>query len=142
MGLEEKLIGKTVFIDTSPFIYFIEGHSKYKIDLQKIFKANDQGRIKIKTSVITLLEVLVLPLKLNRLDLANEYEKILTESPHLDILQVDIETVKIAARIRATFQLKTPDAIQIATAIQSKANIFLTNDKDLMRVTELEVITL
>jgi len=142
MGLEEKLIGKTVFIDTSPFIYFIEGHSKYKNELQKIFKANDQGRIKMITSVITLLEVLVLPLKLNRLNLANEYEKILTKSPHLEILQVDVETVKIAARIRANFQLKTPDAIQIATAIQNKANVFLTNDKDLMRITELEVITL
>jgi predicted nucleic acid-binding protein len=142
MGLVDILIGKTVFIDTSPFIYFIEGQSQYKFDLQKVFKANDQGRIKMMTSVITLLEVLVLPLKLNRSDLADEYEKILTASPHMEILQIEIETVKIAAQIRATYQLKTPDAIQIATAIQCNADIFLTNDKDLKRVTELEVITL
>lgn len=142
MGLADILIGKKVFIDTSPFIYFIEGQSKYKIDLQKIFKANDQGRIRMITSVITLLEVLVLPLRLKRSDLANEYERILTSSPYLEILQIDIETVKIAARLRATFQLKTPDAIQMAAAIQNKADVFLTNDKDLKRVKELKVIAL
>ncbi len=33
MGLKEKLLGKTVFIDTAPLIYFIEGHSEYQVEL-------------------------------------------------------------------------------------------------------------
>lgn len=63
------------------------------------------------TSVMTLLEVLVLPIKLKRMDLAAEYEKILTTSPNLEILQIGEETVKLVAQIRATFNIKTPDAI-------------------------------
>ena len=60
---------------------------------------------------MTLLEVLVLPIKLKRMDLAAEYEKILTTSPNLEILQIGEETVKLVAQIRATFNIKTPDAI-------------------------------
>lgn len=46
MGLIKKFNGKTVFIDTSPFIYFIEGHSEYGEELSQIFKANDLGNSK------------------------------------------------------------------------------------------------
>lgn len=36
MGLIERLIGRTTFIDTAPLIYFIEGHSDYQDDLHAI----------------------------------------------------------------------------------------------------------
>ncbi len=87
MGLKEKLLGKTVFIDTAPLVYFIEGHSEYQVELLEIFKANDQGEIPFITSTLTLLEVLVQPMRLKRSDLVDQYEKILTTSPNIDISQ-------------------------------------------------------
>ncbi|WP_273698707.1 PIN domain-containing protein [Syntrophothermus sp.] len=33
-----------------------------------------------------------------------------------------------SAQIRAEYRLRTPDAIQLATAIESQATLFVTND--------------
>ncbi len=48
------LSGKLVFLDTSPLIYFIEGHSQYHEKLKELFVSNDKGNFKF-ASVITLL---------------------------------------------------------------------------------------
>lgn len=47
-----------------------------------------------------------------------------------------------AAQLRAKYGLKTPDALQIATALEHHADYFLTNDHRLNSVTEINVITL
>jgi len=45
-----------------------------------------------------------------------------------------------AASLRARYRLRTPDAIQIATALQTRVDAFLTNDRDLRRVEEVPVL--
>lgn len=140
MGLNKKLIKKTLFIDTAPLIYYIEGHSVYKEKLKTLFEANDKGEIKFQTSTLTILEVLVQPLKSKKSKLADQYKEILTNSENIDIFDIDIEISIQAAKLRANYNLKTPDSIQIATAINKNADYFFTNDKDLIRVGEIEVI--
>lgn len=71
MGLKDKLQGSTTFIDTAPLIYFIEGHSDYQSILSEIFNANDKGDIQFITSTLTLMEVLVQPLRLKRKELVD-----------------------------------------------------------------------
>lgn len=61
---------KVVFLDTVPLIYFIEGHSQYQNILSRLFALNDRGGFTFLTSSITLLEVLVKPLKDGRADIA------------------------------------------------------------------------
>lgn len=142
MGLTSGLLNKTIFLDTAPLIYFIEGHSEYQNQLAELFDANDKGKVKFATSTLTLMEVLVQPMRLNRIDLVDQYEKILTGSRHIDIFQIDILTAKRAAQLRAAYNLKTPDALQIATSIEQEADIFFTNDSALKKVTEIDVLTL
>ena len=50
---------KTIFLDTAPLIYYLEGHSVYQSKLNSIFEANDRGEFTFITSTETLLEVLV-----------------------------------------------------------------------------------
>ncbi len=142
MGLTEDFYNKTIFIDTAPLIYFIEGHSQFQGQLLKVFKANEKGHIHFQTSTLTLLEILVKPLRYNRPDLVEKYEDILTNSPYIDIFQIDLSTSKKAAELRANYNLKTPDAIQVATSIHQQADFFWTNDKRLKQVEEIEVRTL
>ena len=47
-----------------------------------------------------------------------------------------------ASAIRAEYNLRTPDAIQIATALYKKANLFLTNDRSFLKINEIKVILL
>jgi predicted nucleic acid-binding protein len=142
MGVIDKLLNKTLFIDTAPLIYFIEGHSSYHDKLLEVFKANDNGDIIFQTSTLTLLEVLVQPIRLNKPELANQYELNLTTSQNIKILDIDIAVSKRTATLWANYNLKTPDAIQMATGIENNADFFFTNDKDLKRVNEIQVLTL
>jgi predicted nucleic acid-binding protein len=143
MGIIQNLQGKIIFVDTAPLIYYIEGHSLWQSKLIEIFTNNHEGQLPIITSTLTLLELLVQPLKLKRFDLVEKYEQILTSSPHIDIIELNIEIAKKAAEFRSSFNLKTPDSIQIATAVINNAEVFLTNDKDLQRVNnDIKVITL
>ena len=62
MGWVEDYRGKTVGIDTAPLIYYIEDHLTYAELLAPFFEAVTTGEIRIVTSTVTLLEVLVHPL--------------------------------------------------------------------------------
>lgn len=140
MGLKEELLGKTVFLDTAPLIYFIEGQKGiYYPFLKEIFKDNSDGKIFFLTSTLSLMEVLVQPFRLNRRDLVENYKTILTTSSTMEILSIDSEIAVLASRLRADYNLKTPDAIQIASSINSGADFFLTNDKELSKVSEIKI---
>ncbi len=143
MGLVEKVNGKLVGVDTSIFIYFIEKKNPAYIQiLREFFKKNKEGKIRLVTSTITLLEVLVQPFKQSRYDLVEKYKKILEESEHIKLVDFSTEISEISAKIRAKSGIRTPDAIQIGTSVYSEADYFLTNDKRLKSVEEITLIIL
>ena len=142
MGLIRNLKDKSVFLDTAPLIYYIEENLQYAQILNKFFLANQKGNFLFQTSVITLLEVLVHPIRNNKHQLVKQYENILCNSPSIDIFDLNIEIVKKAAGFRAKYGLKTPDSIQIATAIFASADFFLTNDIRLKAVKEINFLIL
>lgn len=76
---------KRVFLDTAPLIYFIEGHSIYQDKLMTCFTSNDNGDFIFITSSITLLEVLVKPLKEGKSKLVIQYKKILLNAEGIQI---------------------------------------------------------
>jgi hypothetical protein len=73
MGWIDDLQGKTVGVDTSPLIFFIEEHSKYGPVLDPFFESVSRGEIQLVTSTVILLEVLVHPIRLNDEPLAQRY---------------------------------------------------------------------
>jgi predicted nucleic acid-binding protein len=125
------LRGQTVALDTAPLIYFIEQHPDYAARLKPFFQAADRREFRIVTSLVTLIEVLVHPLRHGRADLASQYRDILLRSPALTAFPIDETIAEEAARLRAAHRIKTPDAIQLATAIRAGAACFLTNDANL-----------
>lgn len=127
-------------IDTAPFIYFIEANPNYDQYLTPIFSAISQAKLIGITSTISITEVLVHPLRNGNVELALQYRNLLMNSQHLICRPVDAEIAELAASLRVKYQLRTPDALQIATAILANAEAFLTNDKNLKRVKELKVI--
>ncbi len=133
---------RKVFLDSAPLIYFIEGSSEYQPLLQSLFESAEKGRFSFVTSVVTLLEVMVKPLREGQKELAAQYRDILTSASGMKLLSVSPTVAERAAQLRATYQLKTPDAIQLATAVEVEANYFLTNDVRLKIVSEVSVITL
>jgi len=129
-------------LDTAPLIYFIEGNSQYQEKLNQVFDSNDKGDFAFITSSITLLEVLVKPLKEKQPKLVERYINILTNARGIEIFEVTNAISIKAAELRAKYNLRTPDAIQLATAIEFNADYFLTNDFKLKLVSEVKSIVL
>jgi predicted nucleic acid-binding protein len=136
------LRNKNIFLDTAPLIYFIEGNSAYQEKLSQIFESNNKGDFVFITSSITLLEVLVKPLRDKQAKLAEKYINILTNASGIEIFDVTNAVAIKAAELRAKYNLRTPDAIQLATSIEYNADHFLTNDLRLKSVLEVNSIVL
>jgi hypothetical protein len=91
MGLIQKLTNKTIFLDSAPLIYYIEENNRYSDILDKLFLANSKGKFLFQTSVITLIEVLVLPMRHNENQLVEQYQKILCNSTTINISELNIQ---------------------------------------------------
>jgi len=117
--------GSIVGLDTGPLIYYIEEHPTFLPRVAPFFEAADRGEFRLVTSLVTLIEVLVHPVREGRLDLAQEYRNVLLQSPNLTPIPLDSGIAEQAAELRAQYKLRTPDAIQIATALRSGAFVVL-----------------
>jgi len=142
LGLIEELHGQRICLDTAPIIYFIEEHETYRNIVRPVFVEIDSGNIEAITSTITLLEVLVHPLRTGNETLAEKYREILLSSAGLITSEISHEISEMASRLREKYSIRTPDAIQIAVGIQHGAANFLTNDPNLRKVSEIKILIL
>jgi predicted nucleic acid-binding protein len=144
LGALEKFLSRheRVGADTVVFIYHLEDHPRYARLTQRVFEAWEEGRNSGVTSVITLLELLVKPKREGKREVARDYLELLSTYPNLTIVEVDIGLADLAADLRAKYGLRTPDALQLAAALQAGAGGFITNDSRLKGVAELEVVLL
>jgi predicted nucleic acid-binding protein len=137
-----QLQGQIVGLDTAPMIYFIEENPNYLDVTDAFFQAMFDGEFSVITSVLTITEVLVYPLRQGNPALAQQYREILFNSQDLTAIKVFPDIAENAAQLRADYNLRTPDAIQMATAIRGGASFFLTNDARLPSLPALSVLVL
>ncbi len=71
-----------------------------------------------------------------------QYRDILLHSKHWTTIPLSETIAFRAAELRATLGLRTPDAIQVATALISGADALITNDKRLRVPAQLSRIVL
>lgn len=135
------LKGKTVGLDTAPLIYYIEENPAYIETVGLFFEAMDRDKFLVVTSTVTLVEVLVHPLRNMNAKLAAEYRDILLNSK-LTTLGVSSAIAVQAARLRAAHNIRTPDAIQISAALEAGASHFFTNDIRLPDIPSIQILPL
>ena len=138
----EALRGTVVGVDTAPLIYLIEENPIYLPFVRPFFEAVDRGEFRVTTSVLTLTEVLVHPMRHGDQGLADQYRQILLQASEVTTVPVSEMIAEEAAQLRARHGLRTPDAIQLATAIHSGASSFLTNDSRLPGFASLNLLVL
>ena len=141
--LAAALSGVTrIGFDTSPIIYFVEASPAYDSIVTDIFQRIDGGQVFGITSSISICEVLIAPIRDGNDELHAAYKDLLINSSHFETTPITADTAELAALLRARYKLRTPDALQIASAIESNCEVFLTNDLALKRVTEIRVLVL
>lgn len=131
-----------VGLDTSVFIYHLEADTPTAEVATAALRAITAGITGGVTSGLSLMELTVKPLRLGRVDVADEYEMLVTNIPNLAVTDLDRSTLRRAAELRATFRLHPADAIQLAACLHHGATAFLTNDRDFRLVDQIEVLLL
>ena len=130
--------GATVLVDTAPFIYVLEEHPRFADQFAGLFALADAGALQIALSTVTLAEVLTGPFKAGNNALGRRYEKALSQ---YTLVPVSAPIAVLAARLRADYRLKLPDAIQLASALDIGAAALVTHDRDFSRVSGMDVLT-
>ncbi len=129
-------------LDTSVFIYFVELHPTYHGLCSPVFASIEKGSSRATTSTLTLLEILVQPYRKKLDELVLKLYALLTTYPNIEWIELNLDIADTAARLRADHRMKTPDAIQAATAICSGATGFLCNDAVFRRVNAFDTLLL
>jgi predicted nucleic acid-binding protein len=126
-------------VDTPIFIYHIEGTAHLAGLAGVALDELAGGAFTGVTSVLTLMEIAVKPLHMGRPDVAEEYEVLLANYPNLVIAAIDRPTARRAAELRAEYRLRPADALQVAACLEQGATAFLSNDRELRRIADLQV---
>jgi predicted nucleic acid-binding protein len=139
MGLGLKS-GDIIFLDTAPFIYFFERHPDYFPALEMLFDRLYETDAQAITSIITYIELTTLPVRRGKAQLVRKYRDFLTNSENISLFPLDLSIADQAVELRAQHHFKTPDAIQLGTAVACGADYIITNDKEWQRVEEIQIV--
>ncbi len=132
---------KRVFVDTAPIIYYLENNVLYKDLIKEFFTRCLKENIQIVTSAITIEEYLVFPYSIGKMEFADNFKKFI-EYMNIEVVNIDFKIAEQGAKIRGQYKnFKAMDALQIATAIVSRCDMFFTNDKQLRQEKELPCMT-
>jgi predicted nucleic acid-binding protein len=131
-----------IALDTSVFIYQLQANAKYVGLTDEIFVWLQRSKSQGVTSTVTTTELLVQPYRERSQQQADEIYGLLSTFPNLAWIAPSLEIADTAARLRAEHGLRTPDALQAATAIGSSATALVTNDATFRRVPGLQIIVL
>lgn len=129
-------------VDSMVFVYHLEGNRDFGAAAGALLEAAELGRCRLAASALALLEILVVPQRMGRTDLCRRYRDLLESFPNLDFHELDLDTAEKAAELRARYDLRTPDAIHLATALAAGAESFASEDRRLRKVKELKVVPL
>ena len=117
-----------IYLDTVIIIYAIEGKAPFKARAMNRLAAAKAAGDDLATSHLTRGECLVKPVRTSDQLLVADYLMFLSQTVVVDHPAKVFDRM---AQIRAGTNFKIPDALHLATAIESNCALFLTNDNRL-----------
>ncbi|MGA9669124.1 MAG: type II toxin-antitoxin system VapC family toxin [Terracidiphilus sp.] len=121
-----------VYWDTMLFAYILEGNPVFGKQTREAYQALFSRGDTICTSVFTLGEILVRP-RMVKDEKAYQAIRSFMRGGDIELVPFTAETAEEYSTVRAQTRLKAADAIHVASAIQSKADLFVTNDLEIRK---------
>jgi len=129
-----------IFFDTAPIIYYIEDNQTFASKVEKLLEKFEKQKLMINSIVYT--ELCIKPKRENNKQLIFLFDDFLNNL-RFEILTIDKKCAIIAIDLMAKYQqIKTVDAIHIASAIAHNCDTFVTNDKQLKQIKEINILVL
>ena len=129
--------GALLLVDSAPLIYHLENNAGFAPRFAGLFEAVASGRLRMALTTVTLAEVLTGPYRHDRDALGKQIEAVLSE---YEVHPLSASIAVQAARLRARYRLRLPDAIQLATALEINAWALVTHDRDFSKVQDVRIL--
>ena len=117
-------------IDSAPIIYVLEEHPVFAARFLPVFERAESRDYELVITTITLAEVLAGPLRHGDEAVAEACRDTLSAPPVWRVVDLTADIAHRAARIRGRTGLRLPDAVQVATAIETSSVGLVTHDRD------------
>lgn len=125
-----------LLVDSAPIIYYLEDHPEFSARYENIFAGAEAGDYELAITTISLVEVLTGPLRQGNKALAETYQEALTSPPSWRVVNLTPAIAHRVAQIRGETRLRTPDAIQLASALEISCIGLVTQDRDFRGLSE------
>jgi predicted nucleic acid-binding protein len=125
--------GERVLLDSAALIYYLGTHPGYAALARELVTRIVTGDISGVISTVAIPEVLSRVYRESQRNAQALHHRFVM-MPNVDWPGVSMVVADRAARLRAQYNLSTPDAIHVATALQRGAGWLVTNDRKLRRV--------
>ena len=127
-----------IYADANVIIRLVEGDAATRAPLEARLLPFKGTTGFLQTSCLSRLECRVKPLRVADTKLLALYDAFFA-STEVVLLELTGGVVEKATELRATLNVKTPDALHLASAILCGATAFLTGDKGFARCSEIPV---
>ena len=124
-----------IYLDSCVYIYFFEGHPQYGPPSKDILKKAEKGEIQIVASPLIVQEIMSGLYRQKDVPVEETWGTLM-EWWNIRWTDLSVEIADEAAQLSAFFNLRAPDAIHLATALAEDCSSFITNDKELLRVSK------
>ncbi len=124
---------RRIYWDSMLLIYLLDGHAKYGLRVQNLLEQSFDRNDQLLTSFVGLGEVM-----------AGAHKSPIPESPArvrstidemgFSYLPFDAGAVATFSSLRSVHRVKTADAIHLSCAAAAGVDLFLTGDKDLLKL--------
>lgn len=133
---------KRVALDSRVLMYAFNQHSQFGAAAKEILDCIEDHVVEAVTPATTLTDILVKPIRDGKENVEKQFKLFFKHFPNLTILPIDEDMAIRAAHIKAKYAISTPDALFVASAVLSEANVLITYDERLESITEIPTIPL
>lgn len=129
-----------VYLDACCFIYLVEGQPAWRSAVESRLRGLAPGA-GIVTSQLSRLECRMKPLRDGDQALLARYDALFAAN-RVAVRDLTVAVVDGATQLRAKYGFKCPDALHLASAVESGVAAFWTGDASLARCVEVPVVVI
>ncbi|MBI2448582.1 PIN domain-containing protein [Candidatus Microgenomates bacterium] len=144
MGKIKTILAKhtRIGLDSNIIIYFLDNNEKYGAICREIFSnIEKRGNIGV-TSGLSYLESAVPAMRAGDIPTLTMIKSFFLQMPGLKVAMPDYNILDKALYLRAVYNIKAIDAVQLATAIVNDCSLFITNDKNITKIKKIAFLYL
>jgi predicted nucleic acid-binding protein len=142
MGSIAALEGKRVYLDANIVIYILERPAGVERELASLIDAITRDAMTCITAELTITEVLAGAAKSQNPMAVATCIDFFENGDVVTLRETSREAFYKAGLLRAAHDLKTPDALHVASALDANCAFFLTNDRRLRAPDGLAIMQL